>query len=87
MRAEVDEAEGKSVVHCEKLVAELRNVPEFIHNDNYEEISAMRKRVQGYIDEMHIDDIFERICNLSETLRVALIGQLRKKFANIFTAD
>ena len=87
IRVDVNEAKDKSTVHCEKLIGLLDNIPEYVSSEVYEEIDGMRKVMQSRIDEMHIDDIFERICNLSEVLRLSLIGQLRKKFAGIFSSD
>ena len=87
IRVDVKEAKDKSTVHCEKLIGLLGNIPEYVSSEFYEEIDGMRKAMQSHIDEMHIDDIFERICNLSEVLRLSLIGQLRKKFAGIFSSD
>ncbi|MDA3902096.1 MAG: hypothetical protein PF441_01460 [Desulfuromusa sp.] len=87
VRDEIPFIATRSVVHCEKLVSELSSVPEYIHHENYDEVSKMRKTVQSHIDGMHIDDIYERICNLSESLRISLIRQLKRKFSEMFSSE
>lgn len=80
IRAEADSAKGKGIVHCEKLVAELSLVPDYIDKEDFDEIVSMRKQIQSHIDEMNIDDLFQRICGLSEHLRESLISRVEDEF-------
>jgi len=84
MRIGVKVADARNEVYCQKLASDLNKIPEFLHDSDYEEVHNLRRKVQGYIDEMHIDDIFERICSLSEPLKVTLISQLQRKFSGLF---
>ena len=60
------------------LLSKLDKVPDFVGQDSYSEIDAIRKSVQRLLDDLHIDDIFKRICVLSDPLRKDLIIKLRE---------